>query len=217
MEYKNILVIGAHGKVGKRIVTYLSQYGYNVYAMIREEVQKDEMEQLGAIAVLADLEKDFKHVYKNMDAIIFTAGSGSKTGPDKTITVDRDGALKSIELAESYGISRYIMVSAQGAREPEVPSKIQHYYQAKSIADNRLQVSGLKYTIFRPGRLLDDEGNRKITISLNHLERGLTSRDNLARSIVETINNKATFGKTIELLEGDTELVKAFEEIGSGR
>ncbi|WP_284143573.1 hypothetical protein [Peribacillus frigoritolerans] len=32
----------------------------------------------------------------NMEAIIFAAGSGPKTGPDKTTAVDKNGAIKLI-------------------------------------------------------------------------------------------------------------------------
>lgn len=49
---------------------------------------------------------------KGCDAIVFTAGSGGKTGDDKTLLIDLDGAGKTIEAAEKAGIDRFIMVSA---------------------------------------------------------------------------------------------------------
>jgi len=213
MDFKNILVIGSHGKVGKLIVKYLEESGYKVYAMIRDDTQKDEMEKMGAGVVIADLEEDFSYIYKNIDAIIFTAGSGSQTGPEKTISVDQDGAIRSIELAERFFVKRYILVSAQGAREPEEPSKIQHYYKAKAIADNRLINSDLQYTIFRPGRLLDGKGSGKVDISGGNLERSSTSRDNLARAINCSVNNRNTYKKVLEIIEGNVLIEEALSNL----
>jgi uncharacterized protein YbjT (DUF2867 family) len=44
--------------------------------------------------------------------IVFTAGSGGHTGFDKTLLIDLDGAVKTIEAAEQAGVDRFIMVSA---------------------------------------------------------------------------------------------------------
>ena len=78
--------------------------------------------------------------------LIFTAGSGGHTGPEKTIDIDQNAAIRSIDMAKNKAVKRYIMVSAQGVREPELPSKIQHYYKAKRKADDYLISSGLEYT-----------------------------------------------------------------------
>jgi hypothetical protein len=39
-----------------------------------------------------------------MDAVIFTAGSGGQTGADKTMLVDLDGAIKSMQATEAAGL-----------------------------------------------------------------------------------------------------------------
>jgi nucleoside-diphosphate-sugar epimerase len=50
----------------------------------------------------------------NMEAIIFAAKSGSKTGPDKTTAVDKDGAIKLDDAAKKKGIERFVMLSSIG-------------------------------------------------------------------------------------------------------
>lgn len=208
-----VLVIGSHGKVGKRIVKLLVEKGFKVRAMIRDRKQFDEMNALGAEVVIADLEKNFAHAYQDIDLVIFTAGSGSHTGPDKTIAVDQEGAIKSIEMAVRSGIKRYIMVSAQGARNPEQATRIQHYFRAKKIADDYLIQSGLIYTIFRPGRLLDEEGTGQIWLGREPSEKGSTSRDNLARVIVESITLTNTEKKILEVFDGDQDILEALNSI----
>jgi uncharacterized protein YbjT (DUF2867 family) len=134
----NILIIGANGKVGKHIVQHLQNTDHQAIAMIRDKNQAAGLEKFGANTVVSDLEKDFEHAYNQIDAVVFTAGSGSKTGPDKTISVDQEAAINSIDLAKKHGVKQYIMVSAQGARNPEAPSPIQHYFKADKKIHNIL-------------------------------------------------------------------------------
>lgn len=70
---------------------------------------------------------------KGFDAVVFTAGSGGKTGFDKTLEVDLDGAVKSMIAAEQVGVKRFVMVSAvhAGNRERWNASGIKPYYIAK--------------------------------------------------------------------------------------
>ena len=206
-----ILIIGSHGKVGQQILRILAQQGNYVRGMIRNENQAEEIIKLGGKPFVADLEKDFSAAYEDIDTVIFTAGSGSHTGPEKTVAVDQEGAMKSISLAVEYEVSRYIMVSAQGAREPERPSKIQYYYKAKAKADEYLQRSGLDYTIFRPGRLNDDPPTKLIKVSGYFEESGTTSRGNLAYVIAESLNMPKTFQKVIEIFDGDIPIEEACE------
>jgi hypothetical protein len=65
-----------------------------VYGMIRKEEQAQTIKALGGHPILADLEGNVDKAVDNMEAIIFAAGSGPKTGPDKTTAVDKNGAIK---------------------------------------------------------------------------------------------------------------------------
>lgn len=209
-----VLVIGSHGNVGRHIVRKLAELGHQPFAMIRDEGQSEEMKNLGGVPVIADLEDDFLPAYQGMEAIIFTAGSGAKTGPDKTIAVDQEAAKKTVDLAVEKGIDRYIMVSAIGAGNPSAPSPIQHYFKAKAIADNHLIGSGLNYTIFRPGRLTHEPGTGKISVAPDLGRKGSTSRDDLASAIVTSLNTPETYKKTIEILDGDEDIMSGLKSIG---
>ena len=209
----NVLVIGANGKVGRLVVKYLAKKGKKVTAMIRSDDQGAFMSSIGAETCIGDLEKDFSHAFKDVECVVFTAGSGSHTGPDKTLSVDQEGAIKSIDLAMRFSVEKYIMVSAQGAKAPDEPSKIQHYYRAKNIADKHLIHSGLNYTIFRPGRLLDDSENRLIRISECFNDRGTTRRESLALAIVMSIDMPNTNNKILEILDGDNDIQKVLSAI----
>ena len=65
--------------------------------------------------LVGDLEDGVAPFLPGLDAVIFSAGSGSRTGPDKTIDVDQNAAIRLIEDCEKAGVRRFLMVSAIGA------------------------------------------------------------------------------------------------------
>ncbi len=201
----NVLVVGANGNTGKQIVNLLLENEHEVRAMVRAPEQADEFSKMGAIPVIADLEQDVNFAVEGCDAVIFAAGSGSGTGEDKTLSVDRDGAIKLIKACEQNAVNRFIMLSSIGADSPDQgPSKLQTYLKAKSEADEKLKKSNLNYTIIRPGRLSNDEMTGKILVD-KRLENkeGEISRADVASTIVASLLNENTYRKTFEVLAGD--------------
>ncbi len=134
------LVIGAHGKIGRRLVERLGRAGMPVRAMIRNEGQRRELEAPGVEVVPGDLEGTFENALSGCDAVVFTAGSGGHTGPDKTLLVDLWGAIKTIRACEHLGIRRYIMISARNAGDPDSgPDSRKPYLLAKHLAHEEPQ------------------------------------------------------------------------------
>ena len=165
-----VFLIGANGQVGKHIVKLLqSSDKHELTAMVRSEEQAEQLKQSGVNAVVANLEDNVEQLaqaMKGSDAVIFSAGSGGKTGADKTLLVDLDGAVKSMEAAEQVGIKRYVMVSAYKAydRESWKESPIKPYFVAKHYADRELRASNLNYTIIGPGILTNEPGTGKVAV-----------------------------------------------------
>lgn len=203
----NVLVIGANGQIGKFLVQQLAQEGkHQVTAMIRKPEQADALEQLGANVVIGDLEgsvEDLAEAMKDHNAIVFTAGSGGSTGADKTLLIDLDGAVKTMEAAQQQGITRYILVSAFGADQREKWSDaIKPYYVAKHYADRVLFASDLNYTIIRPGGLKNEPGTGKISVGTD-LKPGSIPREDVARVIAASLQEEKTYRMAFDLIAGD--------------
>ncbi|MBD8840831.1 SDR family oxidoreductase [Paenibacillus sp. CFBP 13594] len=203
----NVLVIGANGQIGKLVVEQLAQEGkHKVTAMIRKPEQADALKELGADVIIGDLEgsvEDLAEAMKDHNAIVFTAGSGGSTGQDKTLLIDLDGAVKTMEAAEQQGISRYILVSAYGADQREKWSEsIKPYYVAKHYADRALFASDLNYTIIRPGGLKNEPGTGKIAVGTD-LESGSIPREDVARVIVASLQEEKTYRMAFDLIAGE--------------
>ena len=213
-----VFVVGANGQIGKQLVHLLHKSDeFTVRAMVRKEEQKEAFEKDGIEAVLADLEGTVDHIVeaaKGCDAVVFSAGSGGHTGADKTLLVDLDGAVKTIEAAEQLGIDRFVMVSAFQANNRENwNKKIRHYYVAKHYADRILMDSNLNYTIVRPGGLLNEPGTGKVSIGENMQERATIPREDVARVLFEVLGANNTFKKSFDLVSGDIEIKKVIQNI----
>ncbi|RIW38855.1 SDR family oxidoreductase [Bacillus salacetis] len=212
----NVLVIGANGKTGKHVITSLVNSSQHIAkAMIRRAEQIDAMEQLGAKPLVGDLEEDFSYLFDEVNAIIFAAGSGSSTGPDKTTAVDEEGAIKAIDYAKERGLDRFIMLSSMGADTPDLgPDGMKHYLEAKGKADQHLVESGLNYTIVRPGALVDGEKTGKITASLSIEDKsGSITREDVAEVLTACLTEPETYHKTFEILNGETAIEEALKNI----
>ena len=203
----NVLVIGANGQIGKHLVEQLAQEDkHQVTAMIRKPEQADALKKLGAQVVIGDLEgtvDELAEAMKDQNAIVFTAGSGGSTGPDKTLIIDLDGAVKTMEAAEKQGISRYILVSAYGAdQRSKWPEEIKPYYVAKHFADRALFASDLNYTIIRPGGLKNEPGTGKVAVGTD-LKSGSIAREDVARVIAASLQEEKTYRMAFDLIAGD--------------
>ena len=196
-----VLVAGAHGQVGQHITALLGKSEHQVRAMVRDEGQVEELESLGAEAVVADLKGEVSHALEGCDAIIFAAGSGG----NDIEGVDKGGALKMIEEAERRGVKRFVMLSSVGAGEPERgPGALRPYLKAKGEADERLQASDLDYTIIRPGRLTDEGATDEIKAAAHFDEQGSITREDVAKTLVAALELPNTYAQTFEILEGTT-------------
>ncbi|WP_188454828.1 SDR family oxidoreductase [Virgibacillus oceani] len=212
----NVLLIGANGQIGKHVVDLLKDSEHTVRAMVRKQEQADALETKGVEAVLANLEgsvNEIAEAVNGCDAVIFTAGSGGSTGPDKTLLVDLDGAVKSMEAAEKSGVKRYVLVSAlQSNNRENWNDKIRPYYVAKHYADKMLQASSLNYTIVRPGGLLNEAGNGKVSAA-EKLDRGSIPREDVARTVVAALDEENTYNRAFDLISGETPVAEALKQV----
>ena len=212
----NIFIFGANGQIGKRLVDRLLEDGkHTVTVGLRKEEQFPYFEKKQAKPVLVNLEDTVESIsgkLENMDAVVFTAGSGGGTGADKTLLIDLDGAIKTIEAAEQANVNHYVMVSAFGAGDRSTwNEEIKPYYVAKYYADQALENSSLNYTIIRPGALTNDPG--KGTVSFDNQDDFHISRDDVASVIAEVIGRKNSFRKAVNLLPGNVPVKELAENI----
>lgn len=197
------LVIGANGQIGKQFCELAQQAGTPIKAMIRSEEQASWFKERGIDTAIADLEGEFEHAFEGCDQVVFTAGSGPHTGPDKTLMIDLYGAIRTADIAKQKGLSRYIMVSAMRAEKPlEAPEKMRPYMAAKFAADAHLRNSGLPYVILKPGRLTDEAASQQFASTVEESGDNQISRANVAHALLHMVQTPGVVNQEYLLLDG---------------
>ena len=203
----DVVVAGGHGKIGLRLLRLLADGGHRARGLVRNPEYVQELADVGAEAVLCDMEglDDLSGCCAGADAVVFAAGAGPGSGAERKRTVDYGAAVKLMEA----GVRRYVMVSAISAGRPqEWSDEMRPYYEAKAGADEQLMASGLDYTIVRPGGLTDDPGTGMVAVGTD-LERGSIPREDVAALLLAVLETPGSIGKTFELVAGDTPIEEA--------
>jgi len=213
----DVVIAGGHGQIALRLARLLSARGETVRSVIRNPDHAGDVEDTGASAVVFDLEggssDELADVVRGADAVVFAAGAGPGSGPERKRTVDLGAAVKLIEAASSAGVRRYVMVSSIGADDPAGGGEaMRPYLEAKAEADAALASSGLDFTIVRPGPLTNDPGTAKVTVGPD-VGRADVTRDDVAAVIVGALDEPRTVGKTFVLVNGDTPIPAALSQL----
>ena len=147
-----ILVAGATGSLGTRIVHGLIKRGESVRALVRRSSNHTALEAAGAEIAIGDLKEpaSVAAACEGIDVVVTTA-SVSRTGDDSLEAVDLEGNRNLIEAARADGVGQFIFTSAMGA-SPEHPALL---FRIKAAIEQHLRDSGMGYTILQPNAFMD--------------------------------------------------------------
>ncbi|KAL9092824.1 MAG: hypothetical protein Q9165_004242 [Trypethelium subeluteriae] len=233
------LIFGGSGKVARQLTRQLVSQSHTVHSIIRNPTQVSEIQSLGAKPIVQSVEESsvsqlastIKQV--SPEVVVWSAGAGGGN-PERTKTVDEEGAIKSFDACTEAGVKRYIIVSAVDVRDrnknsyPEwydeeskkrsdsVWDRIGVYMEAKLRADRNLRTQNghreLKYTIVRPGGLSNEPGTGKVAAGKVGLGT-MVSREDVATVVVECIKNDGTIGLAFDVVGGETPIQQAVKEV----
>lgn len=211
----HVAVVGGHGKVARHLHPLLREAGLTPVALVRSDDQRAAVEELGAHARLLDIEhadaQAFGDAFAGCEAVVFTAGGGPDGNIERKRTVDLEGAVKSIQGAHAAGITRFVQVSAIDVDKPppeDAAPVWKAYVEAKREADEVLRVSGLDWTILRPGRLTDDPGTGRVALG-EDVPRAEIPRADVAAVIAAVLDDEATHGRQWNLVGGEVPVEEA--------
>jgi uncharacterized protein YbjT (DUF2867 family) len=221
-----IAIAGGHGQIALLLEQLITDAGHDAVGIVRNPVHIRDIEATGASAVLADLEQmsddDLAVRLKGVDAVVFAAGAGPNSGADRKFTVDRDAAILLADAAERAGVDRYVMISAMGAdtydfEQATLPAKddaavFQIYLRAKAEADANLRSRGLRWTIVRPGALLDTPPQGTIMVG-ETVPRGSIPRADVAAIVLRSLLDDTAVGRQFEATSGSVPIGDALRAI----
>jgi nucleoside-diphosphate-sugar epimerase len=206
-----VLVAGAHGRLGQRLVALLLRRGDSVRALVRSEPQAEALRGVGAEAVVGDLRGDVEWAADGCEAAIFAAGARHRR---ELGAVDAAGAAKLAEAASRYEYSRFILCSVTGADRPERASgALGDFLAAKHHAERRLAELDMPWSILRFGQLTETPGTARIRTTVSRDTRLTLSRDDAALTIVEAVSRSHLARQAIVVLDGDRHVADALDAI----
>jgi len=206
-----VLVTGAHGRLGSRIVALLLHRQHGVRALVRSDGQATALRELGADAVVADLRGDVEWTAAGCDAAVFAAGARHRT---ELGAIDAGGAAKLAEAADRYDFARFVLCSVIGADQPERRSGgVREFLAAKQHAERRLARLAVPWTILRLGRLTEEPGTGRVETELQGASTLAISRDDAALAAVEALERGHLARQAIHLVDGERPVAEALDAI----
>jgi nucleoside-diphosphate-sugar epimerase len=215
----DIVIAGGHGKIALQLERMLADADHGVRGLIRNPEHEADLRAAGAEPVVADLEAldidELTVLIGSADAIVFAAGAGPGSGPQRKWTLDYAGAVKLMEVGRRNGIGRYVIVSSMGA-DPEAADDggFGTYLRAKGQADKKLAESGLAFTVVRPGALTDEPGTGRVSAGPRQ-DRGQIPRADVAAALAVILVTSSTAGLTFDLVSGDTPIADAISALAA--
>lgn len=211
----DVAIVGGHGKVARQLARLLVARGDRVRGLIRNPDHAEDLRADGGEPVLCDIEhasaEELASAIDSADAVVFAAGAGPGSGPERKWTVDRDGSIKLIEAARASAIERYVMVSSIGAEDPPADDDVfSVYLRAKAEADRALADSGLEWTIVRPGPLADEPGSGRVRIATQPF-RAMVARDDVAAVLGAIVHEPRSAERVLYAGAGDDPIEEALD------
>lgn len=202
-----VVIAGGHGQIALHLERQLVGAGDTAVGIVRNADHTADLEQAGAETVVLDLEKagaaELATVLTDADAVVFAAGGGPESGPERKETVDKGAAVLLAVAAEQAGVRRYVMISSMSAdqADPDSDEVFQVYLRAKKAADDDLRARDLDWTVVRPGRLTDEPATGRVHVGA--LGRGEIPRADVAAVVLAALRTDGTIGTSFDVVTGD--------------
>jgi nucleoside-diphosphate-sugar epimerase len=210
-----IVIAGAHGQIGLRLVRLLAARGDEVLGLIRNPAHAEDISDAGGTPVVCDLEsasaQQVADAVGAVEVAVFAAGAGPGSGAERKLTVDRDGAIKLLTATEAAA-ARFLVVSSVGAESPPSGDEVfEVYLRAKAEADAAVMAADRAWVIVRPGPLTDDPGTGRVRIETEPFRDAVT-RDDVAAVMAAIIASLAVNHTVLYLANGDTAIEQALAD-----
>src|SRR4051794_22315937 len=147
-----VLVVGATGSLGSKVVDELLERGKNVRALVRPASDPSRLESRGVEIARGDMLNvdSLVAAMTGADAVITTAAGYTRGGKNAN-DIDTIGNANLAQAAHRAGIRRFVLTSILTSDQtPDVP----HFWH-KKLAEDKLEQLGVPFVALRPGAFLD--------------------------------------------------------------
>ncbi len=216
----DIFLAGASRGVGREIAQCLRTQQLKVKALLRTLTVASELEEIGIQVVqgdalnVDDVERAIQADEK-IDTVISTIGGLPADGQRP----DYFGNKNLIDAAVKAGVQKFILVSSIGAGDsvnalsPQALAALGTVLAEKDKAEQHLIVSGLTYTIIRPGGLKSEPATGNGVLTEDPRVIGSINRQDVAQLVCRCLNSQGADNKILSavdrnMLFGQTEFAE---------
>jgi putative NADH-flavin reductase len=207
-----ITIIGASAGIGLETVKRGLNRNHSITTLSRSEIEIEEKKSLNMMLGDATIKSDLLNSIQNAEALIITLGTGKNM---KSTTLFSDFAKLIVEINTDNKIDvPLIFVTGFGAGESKnyvswivklfLKYFLKDVYTDKTKMEEIITNSDLKWTVVRPGRLLDKGMTEQYRIE-NKLFKGISiggiNRADVADFLIKQAENQTELKKFIALSE----------------
>ncbi|MGI0054610.1 MAG: SDR family oxidoreductase [Thermoplasmata archaeon] len=205
-----VLLVGATGSLGGRILRALRQRGHTVRALVRPGSDTSSLPSEGVEIVRGDMldPQSLGPAMTNVSAVVSSAIGYSARKEGDSLRTDREGNRNLVDAARKAGAPRFVFLSILTCDQaPGVP----HFWAKKEIEDY-LVAQGVAFVALRPGAFLYAPGGGYGQMVRQGLEHGQVygmtpagvrityiAPDEVARAIAMAVDEPRAIGQHIDL------------------
>jgi len=208
----NITIIGASAGIGLEAVKRGLNRNHSITTLSRSEIEIEDKNSINSILGDATNKEDLKKAIQNADALVITLGTAKNM---KTTTLFSDFAELIVEIHSENKIDvPVIFVTGFGAGESQnyvswlvnmfLKYLLKDVYADKTKMEEIITQSDMKWTVVRPGRLLDKELTEKYRIE-NSLFKGINiggiNRADVADFLIKQAENQTYLKQYVAISE----------------
>jgi uncharacterized protein YbjT (DUF2867 family) len=193
----HVLVVGATGGIGRRVVAAAQRHDLRVTALVRN-VARAERTLPGVDLVPGDLEQpaSLAAAVQDVDAIVFTHGGNGS--PDQARRIDYGGVANVLHALDGRTPRIALMTSIGVSRQGR--GSVGELLDWKRRSERLVRASGAPYTIVRPGWFDHvGSGDERLVFEQGDTGNGGIGRDQLADVLVRSLLTDTAVGRTFEL------------------
>lgn len=201
-----VLVIGATGSLGQRVIQQLRQANRAVRAYVRTTTEADEIELTGAQAQIGALidQPRLSKAIQGISGILWTVEARPGMNPADLDITEHKGLRALIAVLEASGATMPLVVcSAIGTLDPESNPPLAKMLEAKRKAEIALEDTKLPYTIVRPGGMTENPGGGGVLLAPSLGTIGRIARADVATIMIAALARDDARGKIFEIINKD--------------
>jgi uncharacterized protein YbjT (DUF2867 family) len=203
-----VLVVGATGVLGRRVVADLRAANRAVRAMTRTPAKAADLRALGAEVVAGDLvdPPSLARACAGATQVVASAHGMIGRGRYRSEAVDDQGHRALVAAARAAGVTHLVYVSVIGAS----PTHPVDFFRTKHAVEGHLRASGLPFTIVRAAAFMEWHahefngrhilaGRTATLLGRGTKRRNFVAAADVARMVLRALDDPALRGETIEI------------------